>query len=538
MKVQIIVPMSGFGERFRSAGYKTPKPLIEVEGKPIIAHVIEMFPQETNFLFICNEDHLNNKKFNMRAIIKHFCPSGNIFAIKGHKLGPVNAIMNIREQVDHKLPTIINYCDFTCYWDWKKFKDFCKKSKCAGAIPAYKDFHPHSLGKTNYAYIKEKNNKVIDIQEKKPFTKNKLNEYASSGTYYFENASLMFSAFEYIIEKNYNVEGEYYVSMAYKYLISINKLTLTYSLEHFMQWGTPEDLFEYNYWSNCFREMIDSRNIIKGKMKRGSVLVPMAGMGKRFSEEGYDNPKPLIKISNRPMVINAINDLPKADYYSFLSRKSMSANSMLKENIKNNSKNLVISSIDKVTDGQATSAIICLTELKKRFKNKNIDPITIGVCDCGITYNHKKFEKVMNNDDIDLIVWSIRRYPNAIKYPKMYGWIKEKNNFISEVSVKKPFDNDSDDPIIIGIFTFKKSLDFENCYNSLRERKGRINNEYYIDSLIVDALKAGLKCYSFEVTSYLGWGTPNDLKTFQYWHECFAKWKGHPYSIKGSIKSY
>ena len=50
--MQIIIPMSGFGERFRRAGYSIPKPLIEVDGKPIIQHVIEMFPGEEKFIFI------------------------------------------------------------------------------------------------------------------------------------------------------------------------------------------------------------------------------------------------------------------------------------------------------------------------------------------------------------------------------------------------------------------------------------------------------------------------------------------------------
>jgi len=37
--MQIIIPMSGFGERFKKAGFLLPKPLIEVEGKPIIASI-------------------------------------------------------------------------------------------------------------------------------------------------------------------------------------------------------------------------------------------------------------------------------------------------------------------------------------------------------------------------------------------------------------------------------------------------------------------------------------------------------------------
>ena len=34
----------------------------------------------------------------------------------------------------------------------------------------------------------------------------------------------------------------------------------------------------------------------------------------------------------------------------------------------------------------------------------------------------------------------------------------------------------------------------------------------------------------FEIDYYICWGTPNDLKTFQYWQNCFDKWDAHPYS--------
>lgn len=50
--MQIIIPMSGFGERFRRAGFNTPKPLININDKPIIAHVIDLFRGEHNFIFI------------------------------------------------------------------------------------------------------------------------------------------------------------------------------------------------------------------------------------------------------------------------------------------------------------------------------------------------------------------------------------------------------------------------------------------------------------------------------------------------------
>ena len=70
---------------------------------------------------------------------------------------------------------------------------------------------------------KKKNLKAIDIKEKMPFTKNKIEEYASSGTYYFKSASEMLSAFNYIVKNNLSIKGEFYVSLAYKYYFIKNK---------------------------------------------------------------------------------------------------------------------------------------------------------------------------------------------------------------------------------------------------------------------------------------------------------------------------
>ena len=65
--------MSGFGERFREAGYSVPKPLITVRDKPIIQHVIEMFPGIDRVVFICNREHLEHPDYDMRSIFGWVC---------------------------------------------------------------------------------------------------------------------------------------------------------------------------------------------------------------------------------------------------------------------------------------------------------------------------------------------------------------------------------------------------------------------------------------------------------------------------------
>jgi len=50
--MQVIIPMSGFGERFRAAGYVVPKPLIKVEGKLERFEDHEDGLQSTDFTFL------------------------------------------------------------------------------------------------------------------------------------------------------------------------------------------------------------------------------------------------------------------------------------------------------------------------------------------------------------------------------------------------------------------------------------------------------------------------------------------------------
>lgn len=528
--MQIIVPMSGFGERFRRAGYSVPKPLIEIDGKPIIAHVIDMFPGETDFIFICNDGHLGNPDYRMEAILKQYCPTGRIVGIPSHKLGPVYAVRQIESLVKPDHPVVVNYCDFTCYWDWRHFREFVARAECDGAIPAYKGFHPHTLGTTNYAYMREERGWMLDIQEKQPYTDNRMNEYASSGTYYFASGRIMLDAFRETMERDLNVGNEYYVSLAYKPMLEDKRRIAVYELQHFMQWGTPEDVAEYHNWSNAFRWLGNS--VHEPSEPRGTVIVPMAGLGQRFANEGYATPKPLIPVSGRPMVIQSTHDLPRANRYVFILRADMPGFDRIGETLRREYSDVLVVTVPEVTEGQACTAMLGLDAIAEKAGNGAAGTITFGACDNGALYDPKKLEAFCRDDETDVIVWAVRGHANAVRNPQMYGWIDAENEIIKGISVKTPLLSPQTDPIVLGTFTFKRAEDFRRCVERMIARNGRINGEFYIDTCINDALELGLRCRLFEVDSYLSWGTPNDLRTFEYWQSCFHKWKGHPYRLE------
>ena len=528
--VQIIIPMSGIGQRFVNANYKIPKPLIMVDNKPIVEHVINLFPGEKNIKFICNNKHLTET--NMNKILKKICPSGKVFNVplNGRK-GPVHAVSLIFDNIDDDTEVIVSYCDYGTWWNYKEFLNDTRSRNAIGAVACYRGFHPHMLGTDNYAFLKETSNGtrwMSSIQEKKPFTNNRMQEYASNGTYYFKTGAIMKKYFQELMDLQMKVKNEYYVSMVYNLLVRDKLSVNIYEIEHMLQWGTPNDLEIYKDWSRYFE------NIIKSQSKfidnnNTTTLLPLAGKGSRFIKKDYTLPKPLINVSNKPMIIQAVNCIPKSTNFTFICLKKHIEKYNLKQELNKNYNNPNIITIDKVTEGQA-----CTCELGINLTNLNLEQsILISACDNGVYYNINNYQKLVDNKDIDVIVWSFRNNPASRNNPNMYAWMEvDENDNIKNVSCKKFIDGLHDikkSHVIIGTMFFRKAKYFIEGLKKNYKENYRTNNEFYVDDVINQNIKNDLNVKVFEVDNYICWGTPDDYKTYMYWQEFFHKCNWHPY---------
>ena len=81
-----------------------------------------------------------------------------------------------------------------------------------------------------------------------------------------------------------------------------------------------------------------------------------------------------------------------------------------------------------------------------------------------------------------------------------------------------------------GITPYFRTKDiFHRSLESLYKNDNRTNGEFYVDSMLNEAIHLGYKVKNFEIDNYICWGTPNDLKTYQYWQRFFNKVDWHPY---------
>mgnify|MGYP001321315233 CR=1 FL=1 len=127
-------------------------------------------------------------------------------------------------------------------------------------------------------------------------------------------------------------------------------------------------------------------------------LITLAGKGNRFSKEGYDTPKPLIKVNGDYMIHEAVKCLPTADKYVFVCLKEHIDKYEIDNVLLSKYKNSEIVVIDEVTEGQA-----CTAELGINGSNIDLnEPLLISSCDYGLEWSEQKYKSI----DADVIVWT------------------------------------------------------------------------------------------------------------------------------------
>ena len=180
--MKIVISMSGMSSRFTNAGYTVPKFMIDVDGKKVIEHIVELYPKDSDFVFIINDNHAKDREL-CEFLDKLDLDQVEICCVPVHKKGPVFSVNTFENHIDDDEQVIVNYCDFSMDWDYSNFEKFVNETECDGCVVCYTGFHPHMLGGDNYAFCKvDEDNKIIEIREKQPFTDNKMSEYASTGT--------------------------------------------------------------------------------------------------------------------------------------------------------------------------------------------------------------------------------------------------------------------------------------------------------------------------------------------------------------------
>ena len=533
--MNVIIPMTGYGSRFVAAGYQELKPFIRVMGRPVIEWIVkDMYPADVNIIFVCRGEHLM-KDASMRERLLLLAPEAKIVSIEDWvKKGPVYDVLRgyrellAQQAIDAQEPCIINYCDFYMQWDYAAFAKEAAERGCDGAVPCYSGFHPNLLPEKNYyaSCLTDAQDDLIEIREKYSFEKDKTKAKHSPGVYYFAGGAVMEKYCQILTEhEECAINGEYYASLPYNFMVQDGlKVWVPVNVEYFCQWGTPEDMQEFVYWTDLIRKSEAAQHTGGAESPgaeeemQGRILIPMAGAGQRFADAGYTVHKPAIMTVDRatgqekPMVVCATKDLPgvAADGSNVIYvDRNFHKTDGVEDAIRAWYPQAAFITVDHLTEGQACTCMLAEPYLDPE------QPLLIAGCDNGMDIDRDAFDALTK--ECDCIVFTYRHNEAVLANPNAYGWmIADADGNITGTSIKKAIsDRPMEDPAVVATFWFRRAAVFIEATKKMIAENDRINGEFYVDQTVKHVLDLGYRAKIFDIDRYVGWGTPADYEGYQ-----------------------
>jgi HAD superfamily hydrolase (TIGR01509 family) len=232
-KLNIVIPMAGAGSRFQEAGYTFPKPLIEVNDKPMIQVVVENINIDANYIFIVQKSH--REKYNLDTLLNMIAPNCSIIEVDGITQGAACTALLSKVLIDNDNPLFFANSDQFVKWDSSEFMYNMQETNVDGGIVTFNATHP----KWSFAKVGS-DGYVEKVAEKDP-----ISDIATVGFYYWKHGSDFVKYAEEMIEKDIRVNNEYYVCPVFNQAIEDGKKIKTFNIEKMWGLGTPEDLDRY-----------------------------------------------------------------------------------------------------------------------------------------------------------------------------------------------------------------------------------------------------------------------------------------------------
>jgi dTDP-glucose pyrophosphorylase len=232
--MNILIPMAGSGQRFVDAGYKVPKPLIDVLGKPMIERVVENLggPSAGQYIFVVRSEHVT--KYKLDAYLNSIAPGCIIAQTSELTAGAACTALLAEHWIDNEESLLIANADQLV----ERVAPFDFPGELGhydGAIFTFHGVHP----KWSYAAVDDQH-LVWGVAEKQPISRR-----ATCGIYWWRAGEDFVRCAKTMIAQNIRVNNEFYIAPVYNELIAEGALVHEWPVMKMWGLGTPEDLRVY-----------------------------------------------------------------------------------------------------------------------------------------------------------------------------------------------------------------------------------------------------------------------------------------------------
>lgn len=262
----------------------------------------------------------------------------------------------------------------------------------------------------------------------------------------------------------------------------------------------PDDLTINKIYN--FVDSIKNTNSEPKWLGRCNVVIPMAGLGSRFSDAGHKMPKPFIDVKGKPMIQLVVENLGfsvQNTRFIFIVRKEHIDKYNAHYILNLIAPGCIIIPTNKVTEGSACSILLAQDYIN------NDEHLFIANSDQFVEWNCNEFMYSMIGNSIDGGIATFEADSLKWSYAKL-----NEQGFVSEVAEKKRISNHA----TVGFYYWKKGSDYVKYANIMISKNIRVNNEFYTCPVYNEAIADGKKIKIFDIKRMWGIGVPSDLEYF------------------------
>lgn len=229
----VLIPMAGLGSRFTEKGYTLPKPLIDVNGLPMVERVVDNLDIGGRYIYLVPRKY--EEQYNISELLGKLSSNYELVFVDGLTSGAASTTLLAKHLIDEDVPLIIANCDQLVEWVPNDFLIDSGEKNLDGSIVVFEADDP----KWSYAKVSE-DGLVSEVAEKVV-----ISNMATVGIYYWRSGSDYVKYAEQMIEKDIRTNGEFYICPVYNQAIADGKRVGTFSVTKMHGLGTPEDLESY-----------------------------------------------------------------------------------------------------------------------------------------------------------------------------------------------------------------------------------------------------------------------------------------------------
>lgn len=234
--INIVIPMAGAGSRFAKAGYKKPKPFIDVVGEPMICHVLDNLTMPgAKFILLVRKEHFENEPDTIQWIKDRY--NVEFVLIDSLTEGAACTVLHAQRLINNEIPLLIANSDQIVDMDITDYINDSEQRRLDGSVLC---FHDNDL---KWSYAKVDDNQMITMIREKEV----ISDYATVGIYYFAKGQIFVENAIDMFVRNERVNNEFYVAPVYNYAIERGYKFGIYNIDmsRMHGTGTPADLDNY-----------------------------------------------------------------------------------------------------------------------------------------------------------------------------------------------------------------------------------------------------------------------------------------------------